>query len=323
MDKISWGILSTAKIGVEKVIPAIQAADNSTVKAIASRDASKSKKAAKELGIPTSYGSYEELLADDSIDAIYNPLPNHLHVPKTLDALQAGKHVLCEKPIALDAKEAQKLLDAAKQYPDLKVMEAFMYRFHPQWVRAKSMVQNGDIGDLQTVESFFSYYNDDPDNIRNNPQIGGGGLMDIGCYCLSLSRFLFESEPDKVLGRWKIDPDFGTDYLASGVLNFENGTAIFTCSTQAAPNQRVNIVGTKGRIVIEIPFNAPAGKMTRMWFYKDQEREEIEFDPVDQYTIQAHEFAKAVQNDMKVPTPLEDAVNNMRAIDAFRESATS
>lgn len=323
MNKISWGILSTAKIGVEKVIPAIQAADNSTVKAIASRDASKANKAAEELGIPTSYGSYEDLLADSTIDAIYNPLPNHLHVPKTIQALEAGKHVLCEKPIALNAEEAQELLDAAKAYPNLKVMEAFMYRFHPQWVRAKSMVDNGEIGRLQTVESFFSYYNDDPDNIRNKPEMGGGGLMDIGCYCISLSRFLFESEPNTVEGRWKTDPDFGTDYLASGVMEFNDGTAIFTCSTQTAPDQRVNIVGTEGRIVIEIPFNAPAGEITRMWYFKNGESEEIEFDPVDQYTIQAHEFSKAVLNDLEVPTPLEDAVQNMQVIDAFRESASS
>jgi len=321
MDKVKWGILSTAKIGIEQVIPAIQEADNCDVVAIASRTGEKAKKAAQQLEIPTAYDSYDKLFADSSIDAIYNPLPNHLHVPKTLDAMEAGKHVLCEKPIALDAQEAQQLIDVSKKHPELKVMEAFMYRFHPQWSRAKSMVDNKEIGELQTIESFFSYFNDDPDDIRNKAEMGGGGLMDIGCYCISLSRFLFDEEPANIMGRWKKDPEFGTDHLASGVLEFSTGTATFSCSTQSAPHQQVTIVGTEGRLIIEIPFNAPSGEMTRLLFIKDGEREEINFDPVDQYTIQAHEFSKAVLTDMEVPTPLDDALKNMEAIDAFRKSA--
>ncbi|MGD8428096.1 MAG: Gfo/Idh/MocA family oxidoreductase [Balneolaceae bacterium] len=321
MDNINWGIISTAKIGIEKVIPAIQAAENCTVTAIASRTISKAEEAATNLGIPKSYGSYEELLADSSVDAVYNPLPNHLHVPTTIEALEAGKHVLCEKPIAMDAKEAHKLIEVSKEYPSLKVMEAFMYRFHPQWVRAKSMVENDEIGQLQTIESFFSYYNDDPKNIRNKADFGGGGLMDIGCYCISLSRYLFGGEPTNILGSWKIDQQYGTDYLASGILTFDSGTATFTCSTKADSAQRVNIVGTQGRIVIEIPFNAPVGDKTRIYFYKKKEKEEIEFKAVNQYTIQAHEFAKSILNDLPVPFPLKDAVNNMKAIDAFRDSA--
>lgn len=323
MDKVRWGVLSTAKIGIEKVIPAIQQADNCDVVAIASRTAEKAKKAAQQLEIPEAYGSYDDLLASSSVDAVYNPLPNHLHVPRTLDALKAGKHVLCEKPIALDAREARQLIDASQKHPNLKVMEAFMYRFHPQWIRAKSMVDNREIGELQTVESFFSYFNDNPADIRNKADMGGGGLMDIGCYCISLSRFLFDDEPTKVMGRWKKDPNFGTDYLASGVLEFESGTATFSCSTQSEPQQRVNIVGTEGRLVIEIPFNAPAGEESRLLSYKDGEVEEIEFEPIDQYTIQAHEFSKAVLTGIQVPTPLEDALKNMKTIDAFRESAES
>lgn len=321
MDTINWGILSTAKIGIKKVIPAIQQAQNCKVEAISSRSSNRAEQAAKELDIPCFHGSYEDLLADPSIDAIYNPLPNHLHVPKTIEALQAGKHVLCEKPIALDAEEAKKLLEASREFPNLKVMEGFMYRFHPQWIKAKKMVENGKIGNLQTVESFFAYYNDDVDNIRNKTKMGGGGLMDIGCYCISLSRFLFGTEPENVIGHWEIDPQFGTDYLASGILDFESGTSTFTCSTQTAPHQQVNIVGTQGRIVIEIPFNAPPDKVTRIWYYSEDQNEEITFDPVNQFTLQAESFTEAILAEKPVPTPLEDAVRNMQVIDDFRNNA--
>jgi len=321
MQQLTWGILSTAKIGVEKVIPAIQRAENCTVKAISSRTDSKATKAAEKLGIPTAYGSYERMLEDPDIEAIYNPLPNHLHVPKTIQALKAGKHVLCEKPIAMDAQEAGKLLETTRDYPDLKVMEAFMYRFHPQWKKAKSLVDSGAIGTLKTIESFFSYFNDDSDDIRNSHDMGGGGLMDIGCYCISLSRFLFGHEPDSIDGVWKIEPEFGTDYLASGVLDFGAGTATFSCATQTAADQRVHIVGTKGRIIIDIPFNAPPTDVTRIWHIHNGKKEEITFDPIDQYTLQGEAFAQAVLDDKPVPTPLEDALNNMKAIDAFRKSA--
>lgn len=320
MEIVTWGIISTAKIGMEKVIPAIQQAGNCKVKGIASRSFEQAEKAAKKLDIPNAYGSYEELLEDDSIDAIYNPLPNHLHVPKTLAALQAGKHVLCEKPIALNADEAQKLVHHAKQYPHLKVMEAFMYRFHPQWKKAKSLVDSSEIGDLKTISSFFSYYNDDPENIRNKPDMGGGGLMDIGCYCISLSRYLFAEEPSEVKGFRKIDPTFQTDYLASGTLNFESGTAIFTCATQANPYQQVTIVGTEGIIAIDIPFNAPPDQKTRIWLHQNGQKTEISFEPVNQYTLQAEAFSDAIIHDTPVPTPLEDAVNNMTVIDAIKSN---
>lgn len=323
MDTVTWGILSTAKIGIDKVIPAIQQAENCIVKGIASRSREKAENAANKLDIPDAYSSYNKLLADKSIDAIYNPLPNHLHVPKTLEALEASKHVLCEKPIALNSQEAEEFLRQAKEYPNLKVMEAFMYRFHPQWTKAKSLVSEGEIGSLKTVSSFFSYYNDDPDNIRNKPDMGGGGLMDIGCYCISLSRFLFDQEPIDISGYWKLDTNFGTDYLASGTLEFESGTATFSCGTQTAPHQQVTIVGTKGRIVIEIPFNAPPDQATRIWLFKNGQKKEITFLPVNQYTLQAKAFSDAIIKDDPVPTPLTDAVNNMIAIDAFRKSAKS
>ena len=234
MTKIRWGVLSTANIGVAKVLPAMQRGAHCDVTAIASRDLSKAQATARQLGIPKAYGSYEELLADPEIDAIYNPLPNHLHVPWSIKAIEAGKHVLCEKPIALTTAEAQTLADAARQHPQLKVMEAFMYRHHPQWQRARQIVAAGGIGELRTIQSIFSYYNDDPGNIRNQADIGGGGLMDIGCYNISISRFIFDAEPQRVCGIVEYDPQFKTDRLASGMLDFGRGTATFTCSTQLA-----------------------------------------------------------------------------------------
>ncbi len=318
MTKVRWGILSTAKIGTEQVIPAIQQAQNCTVQAISSRSVDKARGAANQLGIPTAYGSYEDLLADQNIDAIYNPLPNHLHVPYTIQALKAGKHVLCEKPIAMDADEAVQLAEFSKSHPKLKLMEAFMYRFHPQWRKSKELVKDGTIGKLQTVDSFFSYYNNDPENIRNKPDMGGGGLMDIGCYCISLSRYLFDKEPSSVKGTWKIDPQFQTDYIASGVLDFEDGTATFCCGTQMTPHQQVTIVGESGRIVIETPFNPSPDQETIITLFTEDEHQQITFSPVNHYTIQAREFAHAILSDTTVPTPLQDAVNNMDVIDAFR-----
>ena len=320
MDKVRWGVLSTAKIGTGKVIPAMQAGEYCDIVAIASRDLDRAQAAAKKLGIPKAYASYEALLADPEIDAVYNPLPNHLHVPWSIQALEAGKHVLCEKPIALTTAEAKRLLDASRQHPELKVMEAFMYRFHPQWQKAKQLVEAGEIGELQTIQSFFAYYNVDSSDIRNQADIGGGGLMDIGCYCISLSRFIFEAEPDRVFGIVEYDLDFDIDRLASAVLEFETGTATFTCATQLAPFQRVNIFGNRGRVEIEIPFNAPTDRPCRMWHQKGDHVKEIVLPVANQYTIQGDLFSQAVLNDAPVPTPLEDAVNNMRVIEAVVHS---
>ncbi len=321
MAKVRWGVLSTANIGTAKVLPAMQRGQFCEIAALASREEAKGRAAAAKLGIPKTYGSYEALLADPAIDAVYNPLPNHLHVPWTIKALEAGKHVLCEKPIALSAAEAQELVEAAARYPHLKVMEAFMYRQHPQWQRAKAIVAAGGVGELRTINSFFSYYNDNPDNIRNMADIGGGGLMDIGCYNISLSRFIFGAEPTRVLGIIERDPRFGTDRLASGILDFGVGTATFTCSTQLAPHQRANIYGTTGRVEVEIPVNAPPDRPCRIWHQHDGATEEISFEVVDQYTVQGDRFAKAILDDTPVPTPLTDAVANMRVIEALVASA--
>jgi len=319
--KISWGILSTAKIGVQKVIPAMQAGTYTQVTGIASRDLAKAQKAATSLGIAKAYGSYDALLADPEIEAVYIPLPNHMHVPWSIKALEAGKHVLCEKPIGLSAAEGRQLVEAAKNYPKLKVMEAFMYRHNKQWVKAKQLVAEGKIGELRTIQSFFSYFNDDPANIRNDPEIGGGGLMDIGCYCISLSRFLFEAEPKRIVGMVEYDPDLKVDRLAHGMLDFGAGVATFTCGTQLAPYQRVNIFGTRGRVEIEIPFNAPPDRPCRLWLQDDSRITEIALPICDQYTIQGDLFSQAILNDTDVPTPLTDAVANMKVIEALIAAA--
>ena len=321
MKKLNWGILSTAKIGIEKVIPAMQQGKLSEIVAIASRTHESAREAAKNLKIPKAFGSYQDLLDDTSIDAVYIPLPNHMHVPWTIKALAANKHVLCEKPIALTATEAKELLKETEKFPHLKVMEAFMYRHHPQWIRALELINGGGIGMVKTVHSFFSYYNDDPENIRNMVDIGGGGLMDIGCYCISLARLIFDEEPQRVFGKIEYDPGFETDRICSGILDFVQGTSTFTCSTQLVPYQRVNVFGTKGRIEIEIPFNAPPDKPCKILFQNNEKIEEIEIEICDQYTIQGDLFSLAVLKNEKVPTPIEDAVENMKVLEAVIQSA--
>jgi predicted dehydrogenase len=323
-QKVRWGIISTAKIGRTKVIPGIQASDLCEVVAISSRNKAAAEEAAQGLGIPKAYGSYEELLADPEVDAIYNPLPNHLHVEWAIKAIEAGKHVLCEKPVGMDAKEAEQLLAVSKKHPELKVMEAFMYRFHPQWVKAKELVKSGAIGQAKVVQSFFSYYNVDPNNVRNQADIGGGGLMDIGCYCISFPRFLFGSEPQRASGLLDFDPVMKTDRIASGLLDFGSGkSATFTCSTQLIPYQRCIVFGTDGYVEIEIPANAPPDQRCRIWLVTKEKKEEIMLEVADQYTCQGDAFANAILDNKPVPTPLEDAVGNMKVIDAIFESDKS
>jgi predicted dehydrogenase len=326
MKKIRWGVLSTAKIAREKVIPATQRSEFGSVVAIASRDLAHAKDAATKLGIERAYGSYDELLSDSNVDAVYIPLPNHMHVPWSLRALAAGKHVLCEKPIGLSVIEAEELANGAAALPHLKVMEAFMYRFHPQWQTARQLVRDGRIGELRTIDTQFSYYNDDPRNIRNQPGMGGGALMDIGCYPISLSRFLFDAEPVRAMSHIELDGTTQVDRLTSAVLEFAAGTATFTVGTQIVPYQRVNIFGTAGRIEIEIPFNAPSDRPCRMWLQTGAElgpAEEIRFEVCDQYTLQADAFARAILDDAPVPTPLADAIANMRVIERIVASAGS
>jgi predicted dehydrogenase len=316
--KVRWGILGTAKIAVAKVIPAMQRSDWCEIAAIASRDLSKAKAAAGELNIPNAYGSYEELLADNSIEAIYNPLPNNLHVPWTVRAAEAGKHVLCEKPIALSAQEARTLIDV-RDRTGVRIQEAFMVRTHPQWLETRRLIHSGRIGSLRSITGFFSYNNPDPTNIRNHLELGGGALMDIGCYPITISRFMYETEPTGVLGLIERDAATGTDTLTSAVLDFPNGHSTFTCSTRLAPYQRMIFTGTEGRIEVLIPFNAPNERPTQI-LLNDKT---IEFPICDQYEIQGTLFSRAIRENSEQPIPLEDAINNMAVIDAVFRSATS
>jgi predicted dehydrogenase len=323
MRVVHWGVIGTGKIGLTKTIPAMQQGRHCAMDAIASRDIARARECAAPLNIPKAYGSYEDLLADDGIQAVYVALPNHLHVPWSIKALEAGKHVLCEKPIGLDAADAERLVAAAARHPRQKVMEAFMYRHHPQWVRTKALVSEGQIGEVKAIHSVFSYHNADPANIRNQKAIGGGGLMDIGCYNISLSRFIFDAEPTRVLAVAEIDPVFQTDTLTSAILQFETGTSLFTCGTQLVPHQRATIFGTEGRVELEIPFNAPPDASHRMWVQRGREVTTSEVGPDDQYRIQGDLFSLAVLDDTPVPTPLADAVANMRVIDRVFASAAS
>lgn len=317
-DRVRWGVLGAANIALKKVIPAMQQGSDSRVIAIASRDVRKAQSAAAALGIERAYGSYQALLDDADVEAIYIPLPNHLHVPWTTRAAQAGKHVLCEKPIALNAAEARALL-GVRADTGVQIGEAFMVRTHPQWLKTRALVRGSAIGPLRLINGHFSYYKIDPADIRSRADFGGGALMDIGCYPVTMSRWLFESEPLQVAADIERDPYLGVDRLASGLLHFEQGQASFTCSMQIAPYQRMHLFGTGGEIEVEIPWNAPPDRPCRI-FYNG---EAVEFEPVDQYTLQGDQFSRAVRGRDVVPVPLEDAVANMAVIDAlFRAGAT-
>lgn len=325
MRKVRWGVLGVANIATAKVIPAMQRGARSEVVAIASRDLEKARRAAANLGIPKAYGSYEALLEDPEIDAVYIPLPNHLHVPWSIRAAEAGKHVLCEKPISLTVRECSALIDARNR-TGVKIGEAFMVRTHPQWLRARELARSGKIGELRAVVSAFSYSNLDAKNIRNVAEWGGGGLMDIGCYAIQLSRFLFGVEPARVMGLIERDPEMHVDRLASAVLDFGTGQSIFTCGTQVVPFQRAQILGTRARIQMEIPFNAPPDRPCRISLDNGTDvsgsgiRTE-EFPACDQYTIQGDLFSAAVEGEGDVPTPLEDSIRNMAVIEALFQSA--
>ncbi|RKN80814.1 Gfo/Idh/MocA family protein [Ulvibacterium marinum] len=322
-DKIQWGILGTATIAKEQVIPAMQKSNHCTVMGIASRDGEKAERIAKEFHIPKYYEGYQALLNDPEIEAVYIPLPNHLHVEWAKKALIAGKHVLIEKPIALSSKEGNELLAMAMQYPGLKVAEAFMYKFHPQWIKVKQMVDAEEIGELKTIQSSFSFFEDDPDSIVNIKPFGGGSLMDIGCYSISISRFLFGSEPKRVLANIEYHPEFKVDILASGILEFEGGSSSFFCATQLVENQQVQIFGTEGSIRFELPFNPPNDRPSKIWFTRKEVTTELEFEPCNQYTLQADAFSLAILENEETGIPLEDAVYNLSVIEKMHESAAS
>lgn len=327
MEPVRFGVISTARIGLERVIPAMQKSGDVVIDAIASRDLDRAKDTAKTFGIKKAYGSYDELLADSEIEAVYNPLPNHLHVPVSIDAAKAGKHVLCEKPIALDADEAKQLIETRDE-TGVVIAEAFMVRHHPQWRKVLDLVQDGRIGELRAMQAVFSYMNRDPGDVRNQVDIGGGGIYDIGCYPTVTSRFLFQEEPVRALALIERDPDFHTDRLASAILHFPKGQAQFICSTQLTPQQRCQILGTEGRIELDIPFTPLESETSRLMIDNGSHRgfdaaEEIRFEGINQYTLQGDHFARVVRGEATLDFPLEDAVSNMAVIDALYRSGES
>jgi len=325
--KVRWGVLGVARIATKKVIPGMQKGEWCEIAAIASRDVHKAEAAASELGIPKAYGSYEQLLEDPEIEAVYNPLPNQLHVPWTIKAAEAGKHVLCEKPLGLNAGDARALL-SARDRAGVKIGEAFMVRTHPQWVRTREIIESGRIGTLRSIMGFFSYFNRDPANIRNVLEWGGGGLMDIGCYPITTSRFVFREEPVRVMGLIERDPEWKIDRLTSAILDFPLGQSIFTCSTQLVPYQRMQFFGTQGRVDVEIPFNAPNDRPCRIFIDDGSDllgggvRTE-EFATCDQYAVQGDAFSRAIREGGEVPVCVEDAIKNMSVIDAIFRSTES
>ena len=325
--KVRWGVLGVASIAVRRAIPGMQKGEWCEMAAIASRDKGRAERAAAKFGIGKSYGSYEELLADREIEAIYNPLPNHLHVPWSIRAAEAGKHVLCEKPISTTLADARALL-AARNRTGVKIGEAFMVRTHPRWLRTRELVRDGRVGQLRLISGLFSYFNRDPANTRNIYEDGGGALLDIGCYPITLSRFLFGEEPARVFGAIERDPQMRVDVLTSAILDFPSGRATFTCGTQLAYYQGVYIGGTEGRMEIHFPLNAPGDRPSEIVIgdLKGTVPEGIcveTFPAVDQFAIQGDAFSRAIRENTEVPVPLEDSVRNMAVIEAVFRSAES
>ena len=322
---VRWGVLGVADIAVKQVIPAMQRSRLARVVAIASRQSAKATAAARSLGIARAHDSYDALLADADVEAVYIPLPNHLHVPWSIRAAEAGKHVLCEKPIALTAAEGRTLL-AIRERTGVLIGEAFMTRTHPQWRRVRELIAGGRLGELRLVTGHFSYYRRDPNDVRSRVEWGGGVLLDIGCYPVTMSRWLFGAEPLEVSAVLERDPDFQVDRLVSGLLRFPTGQAAFTIAGQAALFQRMEIFGTKGRIEVELPFNPPPDHATRILVDDGRDLvgggiEVVSFEPVNQYTLQGDRFSQAVRGRGSVPVPLEDAIANMAVLDALFRAA--
>ena len=328
MSKVKWGILSTANIGIKRVIPAIIAGQRGLVAAIASRDAERAGRIAASFGIARSYGNYQALLDDPEIEAVYNPLPNHLHVEWTVKALEAGKHVLCEKPIALNAVEAKAIV-AARDRSGMRVIEAFMVRCHPQWHRVRALVQAGRIGSVGAIQSAFVFTMLDPNNVRNRADFGGGALYDVGCYPIVTARYLFGNEPDRVIALVERDSKLAVDRVTSGLLSFPGGgQLVFSSALQLAPYQRVVILGSEGRIEISVPFTPLKEHGCRITIDTGKSLDGSSavfenFAPVDQFAVQCDLAAAVFRHETSQEFPIEDAIANMRVIDALYRSAAS
>ena len=325
MKKVRWGILSTANIGIKRVLPAIQAGERGTLVAIASRDGERAAAVAAQFGMARSYAGYQALLDDPEVDAIYNPLPNHLHVEWTVKALDAGKDVLCEKPIALHAADAQAIVDA-RDRSGRRVIEAFMLRYHPQWHRVRELVRAGRIGTVRAIQSAFCFTVTDPKNVRNQADIGGGALYDVGCYPLVTARYVFGAEPERAMALLHRDADTGVDTVTSGLVAFPGGGQLsFVCALQIAPYQRVALLGTAGRIEVQVPFTPGKELACRILIdtgkAQDGSSGEVEeFAPVDQYALQCDMAARVFLGEAEQEFPIEDAIRNMRVIDALYRS---
>lgn len=323
MEKLRMGVLGCSGHYFKRVAIPLRESLLIEPYAIASRETDKARKAAAAWGFAANYGSYEALLADRSVDFVYIPLPNHLHLEYIKKAADAGKPILCEKPLCLNAREAA---EAAAYCAErgVPLMEAFMYRFHPQWVRARQLAEAGEIGAIRSTQCWFSYNNKDPNNIRNIADFGGGALLDIGCYAVSSARFLMGAEPRRVVCMIERDGTFKTDILVSGLLDFGGGRrSSFTVGTQAFSMQRVDAYGASGAFTVEVPFNMYGDVPGRLSVATDVGRRVIETEIADQYLLLFEAFAQAVAEGAPVPTPVADAVANMAVLDALAASADS
>ena len=323
-NKVRWGVMGSAKIALKKVIPSMSYCKYAVVEAIASRNEELAISAAEDLEIPKAYGSYEDLLNDKDIDAIYIPLPNHLHLEWTMKCIEAGKHVLCEKPFVLNHKDVSKLIQLRNR-SKLKIGEAFMVRSHPRWTAIKEIIDKGVIGEMNLIRGFFSYYNDDAQNIRNQYSEGGGGIWDIGCYPVQISRYLFGKNPKRVSASLIYDSKYKVDILGSVILEFENGLCSFSVGTQLARYQSVQIFGRNKWIDVEMPFNPPIIESSEIQIVSEEDpaapRQIITIPPADQFTLQADAFSKAILDNKDEPVTLEDTLGNTLTIEAIFKAA--
>jgi predicted dehydrogenase len=322
MKPVSWGVLSVSTHYRLRVHTNLVKSPLVEMRAIASRSADKARAEAAALGIPHACGSYEELLADKAIEAVYIPLPNHMHAEWVRKAADAGKHVLCEKPFAMNAAEAEQAIRYAEG-KGVRVMEAFMYRFHPQWVRAREIVQSGEIGAVHAVHCFFSYMLKDPGNIRNILAVGGGAIPDIGCYAVSSARFLLGREPSRAMSLVQRDPAMKTDILSSAILDFGSARALFTVATQSAPHQRVDVLGSGGTLSVLLPFNAYPDVPLQVVVTTGLGSRTVYSAAADQYREMFDAFSRSVRDGTPVPTPSRDAVDNMKVLDSLFRSEKS
>ena len=323
MKSVQWGVLGVSGHYRLRCSAPLRRAQGMEMRGVASRSLDRARAAAAEFGMPEAYGSYEDLLKDPAIDAVYIPLPNHMHLEWIKKSADAGKHILCEKPLGLNAAEVQEAIDYTTKKGVL-LMEAFMYRLHPQWVTARELGEIGEIGAVNAVQGHFFYNNQDPDNIRNRSDAGGGGILDIGCYAVSSARFMVGREPERVVSAIDWDRSFGTDRLASGILDFGDGVqATFTVGTQTYSQQKVQVFGTGGTLRVELPFNAYPDVPLAVHVETGVGHRRIERGPADQYQIQFEAFSEAVRTGGPVPTPIEDALANQKVLDALFRSGKS